>query len=130
MSTEKRVTRHGSQQREAIYEYVASEQSHPTADQVFAGVRRTWPTLGLATVYRNLAALVSEGRLSCSVHEGVTRYDAETGLHHHFTCRSCGNVQNIELDLPSEVLRRARRKVAGKVEAVSLDLQGVCPSCV
>lgn len=127
--TEKRGTRHGSQQREAIYEYVASHGAHPSADQVYAGVRATFPTLGLATVYRNLSALVNEGRLTCSTHDGVARYDARTDSHHHFTCRECGRVQNLELELPDALLRSARRKVGGKIEAVSIDLSGVCGDC-
>lgn len=127
--SEKRGTRHGSQQREAIFQYVAAQETHPTADQIFAGVRRDWPSLGLATVYRNLSALVEEGRLSYSMHEGIARYDARTDAHHHFTCRECGVVQNVDFELPDALMRTAQRKVGGKVESISVDLTGLCSGC-
>ena len=52
-----------SRQREAVYEAVCSVRSHPTADEVYDSVKKKLPNVSLATVYRNLSLLCSEGKL-------------------------------------------------------------------
>ncbi len=118
-----------SERREEIYRFVAAHASHPTAEEILAGVRRTIPGVGLATVYRNLDQLVSEGRLSRTIHGGVARYDAEVGAHHHFTCERCGEVSNVEVTIPRELIRSAVPRSVGLVQSASIDFRGVCRRC-
>jgi len=56
------------------------------------------PRLGLATVYRNIRALVSEGRLRVVELPGAPdRYEvAGKAHHHHFHCRSCDGLFEVE----------------------------------
>ena len=52
-----------SRQRELIYKTVMENPIHPSADTVYALVRKEQPTISLGTVYRNLNLLVREGML-------------------------------------------------------------------
>src|SRR6266536_5829251 len=70
MKTAHRSTR----QRRLIYEAVAATDTHPTAEWVYAVVRRAMPRVSLETVYRNLSRLVAEGRLKAWARGGSTRY--------------------------------------------------------
>ena len=85
-----------TRQRRLIYEAVATTSSHPTAEWVYATVRRALPRISLGTVYRNLQVLVEQGRLKAWSRGGATRFDADLAPHDHFFCQSCG----LLLDLP------------------------------
>ena len=76
-----------SRQREAVYEAVCSVRSHPTADEVYDSVKKKLPNVSLATVYRNLSLLCSEGKLiMINTGDGASHYDGFTEKHHHLVC--------------------------------------------
>ena len=50
---------HMTRQRAAVYDYLGSVEHHPTAEEVFLNVKRKVPKISLATVYKNLEALVA-----------------------------------------------------------------------
>jgi Fe2+ or Zn2+ uptake regulation protein len=86
-----------TKQRAAVFAYLRSVTSHPTAEQVFAAVRHEMPHISLATVYKALDALV-DAHLAGRVADGVgpARYDARSDAHYHLRCEETGQV----LDLP------------------------------
>src|SRR5437016_3764877 len=71
-------------QRAAVYEYLCSAHNHPSAEEIFAVVRRELPRISLATVYKALEALV-DCRLVTKLTsaEGPCRYDCRTDEHYH-----------------------------------------------
>jgi len=107
----------------------SSGVEHPTAERVFARVRRTLPRISLGTVYRNLQKLAEEGRIGVTHLEGrITRYDPTPDPHGHFVCHACGRIDDLEAPLPTGGLRAARR--AGHlVTAHAVVLYGRCRAC-
>ncbi len=90
------MQRRSTKQRD-IVAATLRELYHPTADEVYERIRLTHPTLGRATVFRNLTVLAEEGRVTrLELPGGATRYDPITDGHTHFVCKSCGRI----LDLP------------------------------
>ena len=90
-------------QRRLILETLESLGGHPTADEVYAVVRRRDPRLNPSTIYRTLAWLESAGLVShCHLDAGPAgehseRYDPVTPVeHHHFVCTACGQVTEFE----------------------------------
>ena len=84
-------------QREAVFCYLRSTDSHPTADQVFAAVRQQIPSVSLATVYKALEALVEAGvstKLCDST--GPARFDGRCDRHYHLHCQKTGQVRDLE----------------------------------
>ena len=63
-----------SKQKTVVYNAVMSSSDHPTADMVLSRCKEVMPSINLATVYRNLNALIKEG-----VQDGdtVVVYDIE-----------------------------------------------------
>jgi len=86
-----------TRQRAAVLAYLRAAQSHPTAEQVFAAVRRQIPNISLATVYKALEALV-DARLANRIagDHGPTRYDGRSEPHYHLRCQHSGEI----IDLP------------------------------
>jgi Fur family peroxide stress response transcriptional regulator len=123
-------TRRSSKQREAIAAYLETAAHHPTAEQVLRAVRKRIPALGLATVYRNLEALVRDGHASRTMHPEGARYDTRVDPHHHFTCSVCGIVENVDPG-PQETkwIQAFQRSTGAAVHRVVADIRGVCADC-
>ena len=96
-----------SRQRESIKASLMNRKDHPTADAVYASIREEFPNISLGTVYRNLNLLVELGEVQkLTFGDGKDHFDADTSLHYHFVCRSCGAV----IDLPMEPLSAIDQK--------------------
>jgi Fe2+ or Zn2+ uptake regulation protein len=71
-------------QRVAVAEFVLETATHPTADEVWAIVRRRCPTLSRATVYNTLNLFAGKGLLKFQpLKDGVIVFDAHVEPHHH-----------------------------------------------
>jgi Fe2+ or Zn2+ uptake regulation protein len=98
------LTRHGIQpsaQRVAVADYVLYTDEHPSADRVFAKVRKSLPVLSRATVYNTLNLLVKKGLLrELVLSEGKIVFDPKLERHHHFVDDQTGRIS----DVPWEAL--------------------------
>ena len=91
--------------------------------------QRTSPGLGIATVYRTLKTWVEEGGLTQVDLPGeAPRYEA-TGKqhHHHFHCRSCDRVYELE-GCPENL--RSLTPPGFTLEAHEVVLYGRCAACL
>ena len=85
-----------SAQRVAVADYVLHTDEHPSADQVFARVRKTFPMLSRATVYNTLNLFVQKHLLrELVLAEGRVVFDPKTDAHHHFIDESTGRIHDI-----------------------------------
>jgi Fe2+ or Zn2+ uptake regulation protein len=90
-----------SAQRVAVASYVLKTDAHPSADQVFAAVRKRFPMLSRATVYNTLNLFVEKGLLQQLVlAEGRVVFDPKVDRHHHFIDEETGQI----LDIPWDAL--------------------------
>ena len=119
-----------TRQRRAVFETLLAMRSHPTAEEVFAVVRRDVPNISLATVYKALESLASSGlavKLGCA--EGSARYDARTEAHYHARCRACGLVMDVEADDRIAAALQLANLPLARLDQVRLEFHGVCRRC-
>lgn len=121
-----------TEQRAAVFRYLASTDVHPSADEVFLAVRKALPGISLATVYKSLETLVGCGlAVKLTYSDGSARYDGRTDPHHHVRCVGCGRVADIPANLPDDQLDALKRHADGfLVTGYRLELSGYCPDCV
>jgi Fur family peroxide stress response transcriptional regulator len=125
-------------QRMAIVKELASDETHPTAQEIFERLRPGLPTMSFATVYNTLGALSSAGLCAAmSLSPGSGRFDPNMTPHHHVVCDVCGAVR----DLPSGAglpegghessAARAVAQVAPGFDIRSVEriFRGVCAAC-
>lgn len=120
-----------TEQRAAVFRFLSSTDTHPTADEVFLSVRSEVPGISLATVYKSLETLVGCGLASkLSYGDGSARYDGRTDPHHHARCVGCGRVFDVPGQLPDEELDDLRSNVDTiTITGYRLEFTGYCPEC-
>src|SRR4051812_13721340 len=96
-----------TRQRQAIYAYLFHADHHPTAEDVFEGVRHAIPHLSLATVYKALDAFVASGLATkLTAGDGSARYDARGEGHYHLRCLRSGRVEDAPLPYDPDLLAK------------------------
>lgn len=125
-----------SRQRTLILNILRNTKSHPTADWVHKEAKKTLPSIGIATVYRNLNALSQMGECRKIVVEGdQDRFDADMSVHYHMECSRCGSLQDLKLkdNMTAEELNVVIKKAFGiendKTELSTVLFKGVCEHC-
>jgi Fur family iron response transcriptional regulator len=93
------LAEHGIQpsaQRVALADYVLYTTQHPSADQVWAEVKRSFPMLSRATVYNTLNLFTEKGLLrELVLAEGKVVFDPKLDPHHHFLDESTGEIVDV-----------------------------------
>ncbi|MEJ2540484.1 MAG: transcriptional repressor [Gemmatimonadota bacterium] len=122
------MTRRRTQQRKAIRSAFTQAGRPLSPEEVLELARAHVPSLGQATVYRNVGRLVEEGWLTeVSLPGESTRYEAASlPHHHHFLCRGCGRAFDIPA-CPGEMEELAPRGFVA--ESHEVVLYGRCPGC-
>jgi Fe2+ or Zn2+ uptake regulation protein len=83
-------------QRQLLFRLLHANESHPTADALFAVASAEMPGISLRTVYQTLSDLAAMGELlTLDIGTGSTRFDPNVDDHHHVVCRSCGTVRDV-----------------------------------
>jgi len=117
-----------TEQRLSVYRALAEDLTHPSADAIFARLKKTSPTISQATVYRTLEFLEEENLIRrVSGPESLGRFDANLSQHQHLFCRECGKFSDISL---SDFAQQTLPKISGfTVEDVDIRLVGLCSNC-
>ena len=126
-----------SKQRSLILDIVRSNPVHPTAEWVYEQARKEMPSIGIATVYRNLNALTEMGAIGkITGVGGIDRFDGNISPHFHLQCTECGRL----IDLPAkdpqaafwlkQMIRDLFSVEDENVTVTTTLLQGVCNDCM
>ena len=113
-------------QRHLIVEYLKDAGHHPTADEVLHAVNAQYPMTSRATVYNTLHWLQSAGLIREVFEAGQVRFDPNTEEHHHFVCRKCGRIEDVDIELVNGLGLNTDRYA---VDEFVLTLRGVCADC-
>lgn len=97
-------------QRLAILDYLEGNTSHPSAEDIYRAVSKTYQSMSFATVYNTLNTLAKAGALrELTIDPERKRYDPNTSRHHHLICALCGKIvdipEGIAVDLPADLKR-------------------------
>jgi Fe2+ or Zn2+ uptake regulation protein len=106
--------------------YLLSHRTHPTADEVFEGLKTEIPTLSKTTVYNTLKLFVDYGAaIYVGIDEKNARFDGFIEPHAHFRCKKCGYI----LDIPFNFKELISVVPEVEVEDTFIYLKGICQKC-
>ena len=75
---------------------ILSNHAHPTIDELYEQIKTEYPSISLATVYKNLNTLINENLVvEVNSPNQKAKYDIYEHPHIHLVCSNCGNVQDI-----------------------------------
>ena len=117
--------------RRAVVETIQKSARALTPVQVFDVARKTYPALGLVSVYRTLEKL-EELHLVQRVHqpEGCQAFIAESSKHEHLLlCQNCGRVTFFEGDDLDALMAAISKKTGYQIHDHWLQLFGTCQGC-
>ena len=120
-----------SKNRQAIIDCLMSTKSHPTAEWVYEKLKPEYPSLSLATVYRNLAQLKEDGAIrSVGIVEGRERFDGDVTPHSHVICTKCGKTADVkDVPVPSDIAEEVHADTGFTVTGSDVKFYGLCADC-
>ena len=75
---------------------ILSNHAHPTIDELYKQIKTEYPSISLATVYKNLNTLINENLVvEVNSPNQKAKYDIYEHPHIHLVCSNCGNDQDI-----------------------------------
>lgn len=117
-----------TRQKRAVREALSVANRPLTPLEILEAAQVEVPSLGIATVYRVLKTLCAEGAVVLvELPGGVGRYEmAHLGHHHHFHCRTCERVFEVE-GCPENLTRLA--PPGFEMDGHEVVLYGRCRTC-
>jgi Fur family ferric uptake transcriptional regulator len=122
-------------QREAILKiFLKNLDQHLSAEDVYLLVKKDFPEIGLATVYRTLELFRGVGILhELNFGDGKSRYEfvhqEEQHHHHHLICMNCGRVIEVDDDLLETLEERIEEKYHFNIVNHQVKFYGLCGLC-
>lgn len=117
-------------QKQAILDWVMAAKHHPTAEEVYQGVKQQIPSISFTTVYRNLNLLSSAGQIKeVQFVDKKKRYEGHIEDHQHFICGACHRIIDMQLSKLLNVEEISQKLQCHKVESFNLELIGLCAAC-
>jgi Fe2+ or Zn2+ uptake regulation protein len=115
-------------QRLEILKYLDGHRTHPTVEQIYTELKEKNPSLSKTTVYNSLEILKNHGIIqSITISGSESRYDFKHGMHHHFLCKKCGEITDIDVECPN---LGKMLECGHKVEEVHGYFKGICKKCL
>ena len=121
-----------SRSRFVVIETFFKSKIHVTVDELTSAVRKKFPRIGAATVYRTLKLLVRMGYANeLDFGDGSRRYESNLSAHHdHLVCTECGEVIEFKDPEIEKLQELVTRRHGFMPEAHRLDIFGRCRLCV
>ena len=117
-------------QRSAVLEFLQDNTGHPTAEEIYQSLSERYPALSRATVYNTLALCKQHGIIQeITIERTKAHYDYKTEPHHHFLCRLCTRIYDVDVGEAIHVEPAARLE-GHKIEEVRIYITGTCAVCL
>jgi Fur family transcriptional regulator, peroxide stress response regulator len=117
-------------QRVELVRLIAVSEGHPSASQLYAKIKRQFPTMSHATVYKTLALLKELNQVLEIDLRDDSHYDGNRPQPHpHLICIKCNKIIDGEVYLDQESLRSLEQASGYKILRPQISLYGFCPDC-
>ena len=118
-------------QRVMVLSAVGEIGGHVAVDDILARVRKEYPFIDVATVYRTVALLKRLHLLNELVQGGVSRYEVADPEHRHdhLVCEHCGKAVQVPPRFLDELRERLSADVGFDLHVEHSALSGLCADC-
>lgn len=118
-------------QRIAVYEALADETWHPSAEMLYRKLQPKFPAMSFATVYKTVEILHKIQVIQVlNTGEDSFRYDADISEHFHLRCLKCGAVEDAFLaDKVQQLTAQVEEASGYSISGRQFYFFGECPRC-
>ncbi len=117
-------------QRLVVYKALMESKEHPSAEELYRHVRKSYPIISLGTVYKSLEMFEKLGLIQkVNYLYNTARYDANVMPHGHLVCKSCNQVVDLVLDEIPHIPIPEGEKGDFDVDTVVVQFLGHCKQC-
>lgn len=114
-----------TKQRNLVLSIVNASCYHPTALDIYHECLKVIPNISLGTVYRNLNALIEQGKIRRLKINNIDKYD-KIDEHCHFICIKCGKI----IDIYKHLIEYIDEVDGNKVLDCKINFEGICKDCL
>jgi len=111
-------------QRLAILKELENK-GHASIEEVYETIKDIFPSISLATIYKNINALKDEGIISEICLHQKPKYELIKEDHAHFICKKCGKVEDIPFE---DIIDKSVSKKYPDAQK-EVYLYGICKEC-
>lgn len=126
--------------REAILKLLSRSPKHMSAKEIYSSLHKSYPGMGLSTVYRTLDLLARMGIVTkLALGDGQSRYEFKSSEkrdhHHHLICINCGKIIDYSefLDEELRLVKKTEERLAKKYDFIiqdhNIEFMGLCEKC-
>ncbi len=116
-------------QRIAIVEELASH-GHLSIEDLYQGLLERFPTISLATVYKNINAMEEKAFVQeVKIPEQKSKYELTKANHAHVVCQECKKVEDVVVST-KVILDEVKDVSHYQIDRDDLVFTGLCPECV
>jgi len=117
-------------QRQAILNLINTSNRHWDAEEISRTLSDRGESIGIATVYRGLAALEDAGMIASVQLADKKRYERADKTHHdHMVCTSCGSIEEFSQARIESLQEAAAREKGFTTTGHQLVIFGRCARC-
>ena len=118
-------------QRMAVLKILATDEGHPSVEQIYERVKVDFPMTSLATIYKTVTLLKEMGEvLELGFSDDSNRYDGHKPYPHpHLICIKCKNIVDPQVAALSELHQEVAQSTNYRILSHRLDFFGICPQC-
>jgi len=103
------------------------QAGHFNIDEIYEDVKEHYPTLSLATIYKNIILMVEKGVIvEVPINGEKSKYELKKDDHIHLICQSCGEIHDIEISKEREQILSIENF---ELKTAQINLYGICEKC-
>ena len=120
-----------SKQRDAVVKVLSKINYHPTVDEIYDIVRKEYPKVSLATIYRNVEQLSQMKKIwKIESPNEPARYDGNMEKHHHVKCTKCSAINDVWIkNSLEELIDLNKIENNFSITGFKIEFEGLCDKC-
>lgn len=115
-----------TKQKEIIQNEIEKVLDFFTAEDVHNLVKKKYPDVGLATVYRFMKELRKKKKIHAYTCNNRLVYSKDKKSHCHFVCEETGKITHFDVDS----LDFLKNKIPGSISSFQIEVRGKCKECL
>jgi Fur family peroxide stress response transcriptional regulator len=117
-------------QRLEILNILTKSHAHPTVEEVYQNVKKKFPTISPATVYKTVQVLKEARKIQeLPFYDEKTHIDGNVEPHINLICLKCKKITDLINPKVAEFVNHYSEKVDFKIEGQRIDFYGICKKC-